>query len=37
VWEFKDANTFVWRATNREIDGQPVADVEVKFVRKAPK
>jgi hypothetical protein len=34
VYEFKDANTFVWRATEREVDGQPVADSEVKYVRK---
>jgi uncharacterized protein (TIGR02246 family) len=37
VWEFVDPNTFVWRAVGREVDGQPVGDMEVKFVRKAPK
>ena len=37
IYEFKDANSFVWRATEREVDGQPVADSEVKYVRKAPK
>ena len=37
VYEFVDANTFVWRATEREVDGQPLADAEVKFVRKAAK
>jgi uncharacterized protein (TIGR02246 family) len=35
VWEFVDANTFVWRSADRVVDGQPVADAEVKFVRKA--
>jgi uncharacterized protein (TIGR02246 family) len=34
IYEFKDANSFVWRATEREVDGQPVADSEVKYVRK---
>ena len=34
IYEFKDENTFVWRATEREVDGQPVADSEVKYVRK---
>lgn len=37
VYEFVDANTFVWRATEREVDGQPLADAEVKFVRKTVK
>ena len=37
MWEYADGKTFVWRATDREVDGQPVADVEVKFVRKARK
>jgi uncharacterized protein (TIGR02246 family) len=32
-YEFKDDNAFVWKATDREVDGQPLADVEVKFVR----
>ena len=36
-YEFVDANTFVWRATDREVDGQPLADAEVKFVRKNAK
>jgi hypothetical protein len=34
VWEFVDENSYVWRSTDREIDGQPMADAEVKFVRK---
>jgi uncharacterized protein (TIGR02246 family) len=37
VYEFVDANSFVWRALEREVDGQPLADAEVKFVRKATK
>jgi len=37
VYEFVDPNTFVWRATDRDVDGQPLADAEVKFVRKAAK
>jgi uncharacterized protein (TIGR02246 family) len=37
AYEFVDANAFVWRSTDREVDGQPMADVEVKFVRKAAK
>jgi uncharacterized protein (TIGR02246 family) len=37
VYQFKDENTFLYRSVDREIDGQPVADVEVKFVRKAAK
>lgn len=34
IYEFKDQNSFVWRATEREVDGQPLADSEVKYVRK---
>ena len=37
VYEFKDAKSFIWRSVDRQIDGQPVADIEVKFVRKAAK
>jgi hypothetical protein len=37
VYEFKDENTFLYRSVDREIDGQPVADVEVKLIRKAAK
>ena len=33
TYEFKDDNSFVWKATDREVDGQPLADVEVKFLR----
>ena len=37
VYEFKDANSFIWRSIDRQVDGQPVSDVEVKFVRQAAK
>jgi len=37
VYEFKDANTVLYRSVDRDVDGQPVADVEAKFVRKAAK
>jgi uncharacterized protein (TIGR02246 family) len=34
-WEYVDENTFVWRSREREVDGQPVADAEVRMTRKA--
>ena len=34
IYEFVDDNTFVWRSTERDVDGQPLGDTEVKFVRK---
>jgi uncharacterized protein (TIGR02246 family) len=37
IYEFVDDNTFVWRATERDADGQPLPDAEVKFVRKPAK
>jgi uncharacterized protein (TIGR02246 family) len=37
VYEFKNENSFHYRSVDRDIDGQPVADVETKFVRKAAK
>jgi uncharacterized protein (TIGR02246 family) len=37
VVEFVDQNNFVWRSLDREVDGQPLADSEIKFVRKAAK
>jgi uncharacterized protein (TIGR02246 family) len=37
VYEFKDNNTILYRSVDRNIDGQPIADVEVKLVRKAAK
>ena len=33
-WQPVDADTIAWSATNREIDGQAVPDVEVNFVRR---
>src|SRR5262245_31102837 len=33
--QFIDDKTFVFRSVEREIDGLPLADLEVKFVRKA--
>jgi uncharacterized protein (TIGR02246 family) len=32
--KYLDTNGFVFRSVDREIDGQPLADVEAKFVRK---
>lgn len=37
IYEFVDANTFVWKATDRDVDGQPLSDAEMKFVRKNAK
>jgi uncharacterized protein (TIGR02246 family) len=37
VYEFKDDKTFLYRSVDREIDGQPMADIEMKFVRKTAK
>ena len=37
VYQFKDENTVLYRSVDRDVDGQPVADVEAKFVRKAAK
>jgi uncharacterized protein (TIGR02246 family) len=37
VYEFLDQNTFIWRALDRNVDGQPLADAEIKFVRKTTK
>lgn len=33
--KFIDDNSFLFRSTDRDIDGLPLADVEAKFVRKA--
>jgi uncharacterized protein (TIGR02246 family) len=35
IYEYKDDRTILYRSVDREVDGQPVADVEVKLVRKA--
>jgi uncharacterized protein (TIGR02246 family) len=37
VYEFKDEKSFLYRSVDRDIDSQPLADVEVKFVRKTAK
>jgi uncharacterized protein (TIGR02246 family) len=37
IYEFKDEKTFLYRSVDRDVDGQPVADVEAKFVRKTAK
>jgi uncharacterized protein (TIGR02246 family) len=36
-YEFIDANTFVWRAVDRDVDNQPLPDVQIKYVRKTAK
>ncbi len=33
--QFADDDHFIWRSRNREIDGDPIADAEVKFTRQA--
>jgi uncharacterized protein (TIGR02246 family) len=35
--EFVDHDNFIWRSKDREVDGQPMADTEVEFARKAAK
>jgi uncharacterized protein (TIGR02246 family) len=37
VYDFVDPNTFVWRSLDRDVDGQPLANAEIKFVRKTAK
>jgi uncharacterized protein (TIGR02246 family) len=37
VLEVVDDNTFVWRSVDRDVDDQPLPDVEVKMVRKGRK
>jgi uncharacterized protein (TIGR02246 family) len=37
IYEYKDDRTMLYRSVDREVDGQPVADVEVKLARKAAK
>jgi uncharacterized protein (TIGR02246 family) len=37
IYEFVDPNTFIWRAHDREVEGQPLPDTEVKFIRKVAK
>jgi hypothetical protein len=35
VWKYQDENTAVWQSKNRELDGIPMPESEVRFVRKA--
>lgn len=37
VLEFVDDNSFIWRSIDRDVDDQPLPDVEVKMVRKGRK
>jgi hypothetical protein len=37
IYEHKDDRTILYRSVDREVDGQPTADVEVKLVRKTAK
>jgi hypothetical protein len=37
IYEFKDANTVLYRSIDRDVDGQPLADIETKFIRKTAK
>jgi hypothetical protein len=32
--QFVDDHTLLWKSTDREIDGEPIADSEIKLVRK---
>lgn len=36
-WKFVDDKSLVWQAKDRQVDGHPIADVEVKLARKAQK
>ncbi len=33
--EFVDHDTFIWHSKDRQVDGQPMSDSEVKFIRKS--
>ena len=35
IWKFEDNNTIVWSSKDRELEGVPMPDNDVKFVRKA--
>jgi uncharacterized protein (TIGR02246 family) len=35
IWKYTDDNTAVWASKDRELDGVPMPETEVKFVRKA--
>jgi hypothetical protein len=34
-FKYLDDNTFLYQSTDREVDGQPVPDTTVKYIRKA--
>jgi uncharacterized protein (TIGR02246 family) len=36
-WRFVDDSTFEWAATDREIDGEPAPDQQVRYTRQAEK
>lgn len=36
TYKHTDDKSYTWQASDREVEGVPVADVEVKFARKAP-
>jgi uncharacterized protein (TIGR02246 family) len=35
IWKYTDDNTAVWTSKDRELDGVPMPETEIKFVRKA--
>jgi hypothetical protein len=35
IVRFVDEKTWQWQARNRAVDGRPLADVDVRFIRKA--
>jgi uncharacterized protein (TIGR02246 family) len=35
IWKFTDNNTIQWQSKDRQLDGVPMPETEVKFVRKA--
>jgi len=37
VLKYQDDKTFLWQSQRREADGQPLPDVEAKFIRQASK
>jgi hypothetical protein len=36
VLKYQDDKTFIWQSIRREVDGQPLPDMEVKFTRAVP-
>jgi uncharacterized protein (TIGR02246 family) len=34
IWKYVDENTIAWQSKDRELDGVPMPETEVKFVRK---